>query len=433
MSRPSVLIITYGFPPHIKSLGGAIRMLKLAEYLQNRGCKVHVLCARTAHHDTFGYDALLASLTVTYVDDPVAVAGARVFKHAARSADTAAPANAGIKARLKRLVIDALTPDTAMLTVRRMERAAMALLGAEPAMTVITSGPPHSMHLVGYRLKKQVPAIQWIVDYRDSWNGSSLFRKRHALLQRLNEFFERRVLARCDQFTYISAPMIGKASRLGGAQLPGKARLVANGFDLALLDTLPRARPQPGPLRVGYFGAIDNAPNSYRNPEALFEVVRQRPELDIRIELYGSINISSDWQEKLGARLMIGPRLSHQEALNTMAGMDALLLLHTRADGADEVVTGKVFEYVATARPIISIGPKAMAVNDLLAGDPSFFQAEHTSAGDMEAVLTKLARAKSNGTLCLRERDRLASFSREGQFASFLEMVGNRLPAAHGE
>jgi len=291
MFHKPVLIITYGFPPHIKSLGGAIRMLKLAEFLQKNSCDVHVLCVRTAHFDTFGYDELLNSLAITYVDDPAAQAASRAFNRPENNETIFGRSKAVIKSHLKCFVIDTLTPDTAVTMIGCMRRAACSIVSDNPDMTIITSGPPHSVHLVGRWLKNQFSETQWIVDYRDSWNGTSLFRKRNRVLQKLNEFLERRVLAECDCLTYISSPMLKKLQQLFGSPLAAKAYLITNGFDNMILSVFRNFSRENGPLRLGYFGAIDDGKNSYRNPECIFEAMVQRPELELRLEFYGSIKI----------------------------------------------------------------------------------------------------------------------------------------------
>ncbi len=423
MPGKPVLIVTYGFPPHIKSLGGAVRMLKLAAYLQENGCAVHVLCARTAYFDTYGYDELLASLKITYVNDPVAIAGARFLGGSRDQSIEIKEQKQSIKSKFKQFVIDALTPDTAVLTIRRMREIARNIVATQPNMTVITSGPPHSAHLVGSWLKKHFSTIRWVVDYRDSWNATSLFRKRNSLLQKLNERFERRVLTRCDHFTYISSPMLNKTQLLSEVSLAAKSQLIANGFDTNLLEIFRNMKPQAGPMRVGYFGAIDDGKDSYRNPTCIFDAIYSLPKLAIHLELYGSIQISAAWQAKLGDRLVVGSRLSHQKAPDTMASMDALLLLHTREDGADEVVTGKVFEYIASGLPILSIGPANMAVNRLLSDDASTFNAEHTNQCAIADLLIHLVDCKTRQNMPKRDQRRLGSFSRESQFENFLRLI----------
>jgi hypothetical protein len=106
-----------------------------------------------------------------------------------------------------------------------------------------------------------------------------------------------------------------------------------------------------------------------------------------------------------------------------MFGMDALLLLHTREEGADEVVTGKVFEYISTGRPIISVGPASMAVNQLLQSDPLFHWIDHRD----EAGLTALFRSLSQRTESQRNERRpdmlIRSFSRTAQHEKFLRLL----------
>jgi len=425
MTGKPVLIVTYAFPPHCRSLGGAIRALKLAEHLQDRGFDVTVLCARSTHFDTFGYDALLARLRVQCVDDPMARWASRVISGpgGAGAGKGAVSRPAGWRQGVKRLALDALTPDTAVTILGAFKRAARDWARAHPEGTVITSGPPHSVHLAGRWLRRQFPALRWLVDYRDSWNGTVLFRKRQPWLQKLNLRLEARVLRECDALTYISPPMLAKVLPLGPADLSAKAHLVTNGFDADLPALLQGAPRSEGALRVGYFGAVDDGADSYRSPACLFEAALARPDLPLRIEFYGPVQISQTWQQRLGERLLIGGKLPHEQALQKMAGMDVLLLLHTREDGADEVVTGKVFEYIATGRPILSIGPAEMAVNGLLDGDPAAFAVSHRDVEGIAALLQRLSAAKAAGTLPHRDASRLVSFTRGHQYRTFERLI----------
>lgn len=421
MPGKPVLIVTYAFPPHCRSLGGAIRALKLAEHLQDRGFEVTVLCARSNHFDTFGYDALLARLRVQYVDDPMARWASRVVAGSGSKGEP--PRRASWRQRVKRLAIESLTPDTAVTSLGAFRAAAHDWAKGHPDGTVITSGPPHSVHLVGRWLRRRFSALRWLVDYRDSWNGTALFRKRHLWLQKLNLCLEERVLRECDALTYISPPMLAKMLSMGPGDLSRKAYLVTNGFDADLPARLQGALLTKGVLRVGYFGAVDDGPDSYRSPACLFEAVLARPELPLRIEFYGPVQISQAWQQHLGERLLVGGKLSHEQALQAMAGMDVLLLLHTREDGADEVVTGKVFEYIATGRPIVSIGPAEMAVNTLLDGDPAAFAVSHRDVAAIAALLQRLSAAKAAGALPLRDASRLVSFTRAHQYRTFERLI----------
>lgn len=421
----TVLIVTYGFLPHNKSLGGVIRMLRLAEYLQNKKCKVYVLSASNSHNNSFGYDKLLKSLNIIYVPDRFALAtgssGNDVLEKKEQS--LMASLKGWIKLKLKPIVLELLTPDAGIFVVSQMVSTAAELIKSNPKITVITSGPPHSVHLVGSSLKKQFGSINWIVDYRDSWNGTSLFRKKHKVLQKINERFEKSTLSSCDSFSYISPPMLKKAQVYSRNVSDSNSFMIRNGFDIGVLNSFKDKPLSKGPLKIGYFGAIDTNSNGYRNPDIILNVLINNPNLDLKLEFFGAVTISERWQRKLAKRIHIGSNLSHRDALQKMNGMDALLLLHTREEGADEVLTGKVFEYIATGLPIIAIGPKNMAVVKMLEGDNGFFIASHTNSNEILSVFEKLVALKKKSLLPLRNRSNILQFSRDQQYKQFFDLV----------
>lgn len=433
MTAHKIIIATYGFPPFLKSLGGSIRILKLAEYLIANGHDVTVVCARTPYADTFGYDELLARIRTIACDDPVASLASRVN---ASGAGAAAGSTCSLKGRVRQWVkafmLDAMVPDTGILVARRMLQAIRQEIGLATApVTLITSGPPHSVHLIGRRLALQHDGLKWIMDYRDSWNGTSLFRKRNSLFQRLNVALERRCLRAVHHLAYISSPMLPKAEQIAGSALSGKATLISNGYDERLLQDAPpasagRAGGTDGSsLRIGYYGAVDHGPASYRDPGVVYRALLQLPEQAVRFVVHGPSTLEAAWAGRLGARLTDGGKLPHAQAIRSMFDMDVLLLLHTREEGADEVVTGKVFEYVATGRPIISIGPADMAVNALLKYDPSFHWVDHRDEGGLVALLRRLqGSCRTGGTQ--RSEQLIRSFSRTAQHEKFMDLINGR-------
>lgn len=436
MTANKIIIATYGFPPFLKSLGGSIRILKLAEYLIANGHDVTVVCARTPHADTFGYDELLARISTIACDDPVASLASRMNDPVAGAAAGSTGSSGSLKRRvrqwLKALMLDAMVPDTGILVAHRMLRAIRQEIGSATApVTLITSGPPHSVHLIGSRLAHQQDGLKWIMDYRDSWNGTSLFRKRNSLFQRLNVALERRCLRAVHHLTYISSPMLPKAERIVGRALSAKATLISNGYDERLpQDAPPASAGRPGgtdgrSLQIGYYGAVDHGPAGYRDPGVVYRALLQLPEQEVQFVVHGPSSLETAWVGRLGARLKDGGKLPHAQAIRSMFEMDVLLLLHTREEGADEVVTGKVFEYVATRRPIISIGPADMAVNALLKDDPTFHWVDHRDEAGLVTLLRGLqGSCRTGGTQ--RSEQLIRSFSRTAQHEKFMDLISGR-------
>ena len=433
MTSSKIIIAAYGFPPFLKSLGGSIRILKLAEYLIAHGHDVTVVCARTPYADTFGYDELLSNVRTIACHDPVASLASRVNGPGSGvSAGSTSSFKGNVRQWLKGLMLDAMIPDSGFLVARSMLRVVrQEIESATAPVTLITSGPPHSVHLIGYRLARQHAGLKWIMDYRDSWNGTSLFRKRNSLFQRLNVALERRCLRAVHHLAYISSPMLPKAERIAGCALSTKATLISNGYDESLLRdaTLTSACASSAivdcSLRIGYYGAVDHGPASYRDPGVIYRALLQLPEQEVQFVVHGPSTLEADWARRLGPRLKDGGKLPHARAIRSMFEMDALLLLHTREEGADEVVTGKVFEYVATGRPIISIGPADMAVNALLRHDPSFHWVDHRDEAGLVALLRRLqVSCRTGGTQ--RSEQLIRSFSRTAQHAKFTDLINGR-------
>jgi glycosyltransferase involved in cell wall biosynthesis len=405
-----------------------MRMLKLAEFLDRNGWRVHIVAGAGPRIDDFGYSALLSRLSITYVPD-------RALRAPPHQEGQAPPAQSrgSWKHRLVRMakavILELCTPDVGVLSLGRISRTAEALVKRHEIRHVITSGPPHSDHLVGLRLKKRHPRLKWIVDYRDSWNSTLLFRKKFLPLQWLNEELERRVLKHCDALTYVSEPMLTKllARHAASFRLDQKAHLVRNGFDedmLARTHAAPPAMSESGGMVVlGYFGAISDEPGSYRDPSSLLRVLEAHPDLPVRLEFYGSTRINPEWKRRLGDRLHIGGALSHPDAVAKMAAVHGLMLLHTERKGADEVVTGKVFEYIASGRIILSVGPAEMAVNGILRNDSLSLFASHEKDEELESALRALVDMCGSGGVVTRARDEMLKYTRQTQYQHFLEIL----------
>lgn len=395
-----------------------MRMLKLAEFLAERGHRVHVLAGRGREHSDFGYGATLQRLNIHYVDDPaLRIAGGAPGRE--RAKPTVA---AHLKAMIRPIALELATPDTGVLALGRFIAAGKKLIREHGITTIISSGPPHSDHLVALVLQSRHPEIRWIADYRDSWNGTPLFRKRLAPMQWLNLALERAVLKRANHVSAISPPMLDKLTVLAGGGFDvSKLKLIMNGFDSNIKP------PSVGlsnilPLRIGYFGAIDDRADSYRNPATFFEALSNCPE-SVRVELFGPARFETDWQQRLNGRLVVHGTLPHAEAAARMAEFDVLMLLHTRREGADEVITGKVFEYLSSGRPILSVGPADMAVNAMFAHDPLFFSVDHDDVERQIGLLSRLAERKANGDLGTRTDHDIAQYSRQAQYERLLAML----------
>ena len=404
-------------------------MLKLAEYFLDQGLDVLVVCASTPYRDSFGYKDILSKIRTKTCHDPVASIAKRIdapIGNTPKLTSTQPTLRSRLKNWVKPLALDMMVPDSSFLIVSSMVKAVEEeLRQAMVPVTLITSGPPHSVHLAGRVIKKKHRHVKWVLDYRDSWNGTSLFRKKNTLLQKYNSYLERECLSAADHLTYISGPMLSKAEAIAGFALAGKSSMVSNGYDERFQSTVPfHSVATERPFRIGYFGALDRGAASYRDPSCVFAALDILSEGSIQFVVHGPSALDEEWHRRLGNRLLNGGKLPHPEAIRRMGEMDALLLLHTREDGADEVITGKVFEYISTGLPIISIGPREMAVNALLANDTAFHSVSHLDRDGIKALFTKLIQNHRAGQTQRRDQICIRAFSRTTQHEKFFKLIG---------
>lgn len=365
----SVLIVCYFFVPHARSFGSVHRVVTLTEFLHARGWQVFVLASDGAQFGYYGYERIAEMASIRYLHDPIA---RPLWAIRNGLADGAKGRPGGLLALARRLgralVGNVAIPDVAVPMVPRYVRAARQIIRGHGVCNVLVSSPPHSTQLVGYRLKRQLGnEINYIADYRDSWNTRGIFRKGFRVANAVSRRMERAVLGTCDHLTYVSAPMLDKLSRLYGDDLVPKAHLIMNGFGREHPRTAPRHRPTDGKIRIGYFGVTSDRRTAYVNVSNLLRVLRDTPSLrdTLHFEFYGPMTLEEHDPTEYPQIERHG-NLPHHAALERMADMDFLLLLYSDPASSDEVITGKFFDYVSVRRPILCISPRNMEARRLV-------------------------------------------------------------------
>lgn len=422
MAPKKVLLLVRDFPPYYHSLGGVIRMVKLGEFLDSQGYEVHVVASAGLPIDYFGYEDTLKRFNIHYVTD----AYQRIYNNSTRS-NHGTPKNSWIKQRIldtiRYLSIELCVPDPAVLYAHRLYRTALSITLKHGIANIVSSSPPHSTQIAALMLKRRLgDRITLILDYRDSWNTTPLFSKRFFVTQAINRALERRILEQADAITYASPPMIRKIN----ATFPGSAnnsQLILNGYDPDLfpLERLPA--PYNVVFTIGHFGAISDARCSFRNPSAVLEVAADFDH-EMRFIFFGDAKISSKRTLLLGDRLVVNGSISHSEALQEMRRMDALMLIHSNPDGADEVITSKIFEYMLAGRPIIAFGPPAMEAIRMVQNHNLGYTANIDDREEIKLTLARVYDDWINNKLVSYDLSLLSAYTRSAQYAKLLPLFG---------
>ena len=222
---------------------------------------------------------------------------------------------------------------------------------------VLTTGPPHSTHFVGLALRR-THGTPWLVDFRDPWTEID-FQAELPMTgpaRALDAFLERRVLRNADGFAVVSPSMQRRFAQRGYA-----SEVIENGFDPADFE---EGTPSHAVSRDAFVVAHVGNMNRARNPEALWkalsdpEVVSDCPALQFRFT--GHVDpavLASASASYAGVHLDTLPYVPHRAAIDRMREAALLLLCINRVQGAEGIPTGKLYEYLASGRPVLALGP----------------------------------------------------------------------------
>jgi len=222
--------------------------------------------------------------------------------------------------------------------------------------TIITSGPPHSLHLIGLELKQKMN-LKWLADFRDPWTTIG-YHKSLRLSQyaaKKHKQLERHVLNTADTIIVTS-----KTTKVEFQALTTKPiEVITNGFDVEKVDK----QTLDTKFSLAHIGSF----LSERNPkivwESLVELCAEIPDFKshLEIKLIGAISQEVlDTIEQFGLNSFLNNLgyVSHAEAVAHQRKSQVLLLIEINSEETKSILPGKLFEYMVSERPILAIGPK---------------------------------------------------------------------------
>ncbi|MFH0756471.1 MAG: glycosyltransferase family 4 protein [Bacteroidota bacterium] len=253
-------------------------------------------------------------------------------------------------------------PDARKFWIRPSVRFLIRYLKEHPVDAVVSSGPPHSMHLIALGLKRKL-GIPWIADFRDPWTEIDFYDQLRLTKRsdRRHKTLERDVVTGADQVVVVGKTMADRFRQVHGV-IPF---VVPNGYDHTDFDPVAAGKGDPGPggeFRIVHVGAM----NKDRNHESFWKVISElvseypEPMAGLKIMLVGKLDVSvreSIAKHGLEGRVEMVDYLPHQKIIPLLCSASALYLPVNNTPNSKSIQTGKLFEYLAAARPIVGIGP----------------------------------------------------------------------------
>ena len=358
---PKVLVITYYWPPGAGA--GVQRWLKFSKYLPSFGWEPVII---TVDPDLATYPAtdpglaedVPPSLRVirTKVTDYFRIYNKDRSK--IPSAGFASGESNSLRSKLLRFIRgNFFIPDPRKGWNRYAFYEARRIIEEEGISHVITTSPPHSTQLIGLKLKRKFPGILWIADLRDPWTDIYYYDQFYhtGLARKADLRYEKSVLRNADRIITVGNSL----KELFSSKLPGihdKIHVVTNGYDNDDFEHVVPSLPEI--FTISYIGTLsDDYPI-----EGFLRAVRRLLDNGFLIKTR-FIGIMSARQHDiilsaLGAEAVeFIPYVSHKDAIRFMSDSSALLLVIPLHSSNRSILTGKLFEYLASKKPILCIGP----------------------------------------------------------------------------
>lgn len=389
MEQKKILIITYYWPP--AGGPGVQRWLKFAKYLPDFGWKPIIYTPENPSYP------LLDETLMKDVPENIEMVRTKIWepyqlaeklnksnkKFKAGQFDVGK--NQSWKSRLSIWVRgNFFIPDARVFWVKPSIKFLEKYLKENNIDTIVTSGPPHSLHLIGLGLKNKIPDLKWIADFRDPWTEISYYK--HLKLTKSSDKKHRQLesaVFKNADITLATSYTDAENFRKAGAN----SICITNGFDES--DSEESIKGQMGKaFTLSYIGVLEQLRNPENLWKALDELVKENAEFatDFKLKFVGRIDdkiLQSIENSSLKNHILNLGYLAHGKAVEEMQNSDLLLITNFPNESSKGIIPGKIFEYLASGKQILSFGPDRADVAKILEETQA---GKHFSYQDTETV-----------------------------------------------
>ncbi|BFO64298.1 glycosyltransferase family 4 protein [Chryseobacterium sp. KCF3-3] len=429
MEQKKILIITYYWPP--AGGPGVQRWLKFAKYLPDFGWKPIIYTPENPNYP------LLDETLMKDVPENIEMVRTKIWepyqlaeklnksnkKFKAGQFDVGK--NQSWKSKLSIWVRgNFFIPDARVFWVKPSVTFLEKYLKENKIDTIVTSGPPHSLHLIGLGLKSKMPDLKWIADFRDPWTEISYYK--HLKLTKSSDKKHRQLessVFKNADITLATSYTDAENFRKAGAN----AVCITNGFDESDSGKKVEGQKSENKFTLSYIGVLEQL----RNPENLWkeldELVKENPEFaaDFKLKFVGRIDdkiLQTIENSSLKNHILNLGYLAHGKAVEEMQNSDILLITNFPNDSSKGIIPGKIFEYLASGKQILSFGPDKADVAKILEETQA---GKHFSYQDTETIkmfiLEKFELWK-NGSL-LENTQHIEQFTRKNLTQQLTEVL----------
>ncbi|MGE8430939.1 glycosyltransferase family 4 protein [Chryseobacterium joostei] len=430
MEQKKILIITYYWPP--AGGPGVQRWLKFAKYLPDFGWKPIIYTPENPSYP------LLDETLMKDVPENIEIVRTKIWepyqlaeklnksnkKFKAGQFDVGK--NQSWKSKLSIWVRgNFFIPDARVFWVKLSVQFLEKYIKENKIDTIVTSGPPHSLHLIGLGLKNKFSNLKWIADFRDPWTEISYYK--HLKLTKSSDKKHRQLesaVFKNADITLATSYTDAENFRKAGAN----AFCITNGFDESDGSKKVKAlKTTEDKFTLSYIGVLEQLRNPENLWKALDELVRDNVEFAkyFSLKFVGRIDdkiLHSIENSNLKNHILNLGYLSHGKAVEEMQNSEMLLITNFPNESSKGIIPGKIFEYLASGKQILSFGPDKADVSKILDETNA---GKHFSYHDSEAtkkfILEKFELWKSGNLL--ENTQNIEQFSRKSLTKQLTEIL----------
>lgn len=359
-----VLIITYYWPP--SGGAGVQRWLKFVKYLPQNGWMPVIYTPQNPEapaEDPTLQDEVPENITVLKkkIWEPFNIYKRLTGKSADSKFNAGFLEEEGGGSLMKKMSVwirgNLFIPDAKRFWIRPSVKFLKKYLKRNPVDLIVSTGPPHSLHVIAEKVKQKT-GLPWLADFRDPWTQIDFYEKLQLgrLADAKHKKLEQLVLNKADHIVVVGRTMAKEFNHLTTREIS----VITNGFDKE--DIKKEMKDHPVRFSIVHVGSI----NSDRNHLAFWEAVKKCLDKikgfdkDLQLVFVGKTDVSVAAAIKeygLESFVKLIKYIPHSEVFDLEQRAALLYLPLNHTPNAKGILTGKFFEYLASERPVLAIGP----------------------------------------------------------------------------
>lgn len=311
-------------------------------------------------------------------------------------------------------------PDARKFWVKPSVNYLRGVLEKEGIDTIITTGPPHSVHLIGYYLK-QTKAVNWIADFRDPWTTIGYHKKLKltSSAKRKHKLLESKVLKSADKIIVTSATTKKEFEQITEQPI----KVITNGYDSEISST----QKLDEKFTISHIGSMLTGRNPVKLWQVLSDLLKNNIDFKNALHLQFIGVISDDVLQSLNdfglqTHFKVVGYVSHEKAIEFQKTSQILLLVEIDSQETIGIIPGKLFEYMAAKRPILGVGPKNWEVADIVNDTKSGCIFEYSDDIALKNVILDWFTQYQKGELFVTSKD-IEQYSRRELTRKLVEYI----------